>query len=101
MTREFHRHDRAIRESGWDMCHRFATAAHHHEPVCLNSLLFQYEMDLARSCGGWKGKEARAGGPVREGGAGRARTMRARFWDAERGMFFDHDFVTGRRSQYE
>jgi alpha,alpha-trehalase len=27
--------------------------------------------------------------------------MRARFWDEERGMFFDHDFVNGRRSQYE
>ncbi len=97
----FHRHDRAIRESGWDMCHRFGTATHHHEPVCLNSLLFQYEQDLATL---WRHVEGEGG--VRatrytRAARARARAMRARFWDAERGLFFDHDFVAGRRSTYE
>jgi alpha,alpha-trehalase len=97
----FHRHDRAIRESGWDMCHRFGTATHHHEPVCLNSLLFQYETDLARLLRLVEGEDSlRAARYLREARA-RVRTMRARFWDAERGMFFDHDSVAGRRSQYE
>ena len=97
----FHRHDRAIRESGWDMCHRFATATHHHEPVCLNSLLFQYEMDLAAL---WRRVEGEGGSRAArftKAARARARTMRARFWDAERGLFFDHDFVAGRRSGYE
>ncbi|WP_331107754.1 trehalase family glycosidase, partial [Archangium sp.] len=97
----FHRHDRAIRESGWDMCHRFGEATHHHEPVCLNSLLFQYETDLARLLRLVEGEDSlKAARYTREARA-RVRTMRARFWDAERGMFFDHDSVAGRRSRYE
>ncbi|WNG17355.1 trehalase family glycosidase [Cystobacter fuscus] len=98
---EFHRHDRAIRESGWDMCHRFATATHHHEPVCLNSLLFQYEMDLAAVWRRIEGEDSPRAARFTKAARARARTMRARFWDAERGLFFDHDFVAGRRSTYE
>lgn len=98
---EFHRHDRAIRESGWDMCHRFGAATHHHEPVCLNSLLFQYEMDLAAILRQVEGEDSLRAARYAKAARARARTMRARFWDAERGLFFDHDFVAGRRSRYE
>lgn len=98
---EFHRHDRAIRESGWDVCHRFGTATHHHEPVCLNSLLFQYEMDLAALWRQVDGEASPRAARFVKAARARARTMRARFWDAERGLFFDHDFVAGRRSAYE
>jgi alpha,alpha-trehalase len=98
---EFHRHDRAIRESGWDMCHRFGTATHHHEPVCLNSLLFQYETDLARLLRLVEGEDSLGAARYARAAKARARTMRARFWDAERGMFFDHQFMTGQRSRYE
>jgi alpha,alpha-trehalase len=100
-TVEFHRHDRAIRESGWDMCHRFGTATHHHEPVCLNSLLFQYELDLARLLRLVEGDGSVRAARYQRAARTRARTMRARFWDEARGMFFDHDFVAGRRSRYE
>ncbi|MDY7226273.1 trehalase family glycosidase [Hyalangium rubrum] len=98
---EFHVHDRAIRESGWDMCHRFGTATHQHEPVCLNSLLYQYEMDLARILRLVEGENSLRAAKYEKAARARARTMRARFWDEERGMFFDHDFVAGRRSGYE
>ncbi len=98
---EFHRHDRAIRESGWDMCHRFGTATHHHEPVCLNSLLFQYETDLARLLSLVEGEDSLRAARYARAARARARTMRARFWDAERGQFFDYQFMTGRRSRYE
>jgi len=98
---EFHRHDRAIRESGWDMCHRFGTTLHQHEPVCLNSLLFQYEQDLARLLRLLEGESSLRAASYEKAARARARAMRARFWDEERGMFFDHDFVNGRRSQYE
>ncbi len=98
---EFHRHDRAIRESGWDMCYRFGTAIHQHEPVCLNSLLYQYEMDLARILRLLEGESSLRAATYAKAAKARARTMRARFWDEERGMFFDHHFVSGRRSQYE
>ncbi len=97
----FHRHDRAIRESGWDMCHRFGTATHHHEPVCLNSLLFQYEMDLAAILREVEGEDSLKAARYAKEARARARAMRTRFWDAGRGMFFDHDFVAGRRSRYE
>lgn len=98
---EFHRHDRAIRESGWDMCHRFGSATHHHEPVCLNSLLFQYEMDLAGILRQVEGEDSLRAARYAKAARARARTLRARSWDAERGMFFDYDFVAGRRSRYE
>jgi alpha,alpha-trehalase len=98
---EFHRHDRAIRESGWDMCHRFGTATHHHEPVCLNSLLYRYELDLAAILRLVEGEDSARAAGYEQAARARARTMRARFWDEERGMFFDHDFVAGRRSRYE
>ncbi len=75
---EFHRHDRAIRESGWDMCHRFGTALHQHEPVCLNSLLYQYELDLARILRLLEGKNSKRAAGVREGGAGAGRGSCAR-----------------------
>lgn len=100
-TAEFHRHDRAIRESGWDTSHRFGTTLHQHEPVCLNSLLYQYEMDLARILRLLEGASSPRAAACEKAARARARAMRARFWDEERGMFFDHDFVNGRRSQYE
>ncbi|PTL81052.1 trehalase [Vitiosangium sp. GDMCC 1.1324] len=98
---EFHRHDRAIRESGWDMCHRYGTATHHHEPVCLNSLLLQYEVDLAAILRQVEGEGSLRAARFAKVARARARTMRSRFWDAERGLFFDHDFVTERRSRFE
>jgi alpha,alpha-trehalase len=98
---EFHQHDRAIRESGWDMCHRFGLATHHHEPVCLNSLLYQYEMDLAHILRLVEGKDSLRAAAYDKAARVRARTMRARFWDEARGMFFDYDFVAKRRAGYE
>ncbi|ADO75952.1 Trehalase [Stigmatella aurantiaca DW4/3-1] len=98
---EFHRHDRAIRESGWDMCHRFGAATHHHEPVCLNSLLFQYEQDLAHILRLLEGENSLRAASYEKAARARARTMRSRFWDEAKGMFFDHDFVAGKRSAYE
>ena len=97
----FHRHDRAIRESGWDMCHRFGKATHHHEPVCLNSLLFQYEMDVAAILRQVEGEDSLKAARYARAARARVRTMRTRFWDAEQGLFLDYDFVAGRRSRYE
>lgn len=98
---EFYRHDRALREAGWDLTHRFGTATHHHEPVCLNSLLYQYERDLARILRLIGGKRAARAAAYERAARARARTMRARFWDGSRGQFFDYDFIAGRRSTYE
>ena len=50
LSRDFYEGDRAMRESGFDTSFRFGPfsgATHHYAPVCLNSLLYRYERDLA------------------------------------------------------
>jgi len=94
--------DRSMRESGFDVSFRFGpygTATHHFAPVCLNSLLYKTEKDLA-SMGRELGKpadtekwELRA--------AQRKKRIDYYLWDATRGLFFDYNFETGARSTYE
>lgn len=50
LSEDFYVGDRAMRESGFDSSFRFGPfcgLAHHFAPVCLNSLLFRYECDMA------------------------------------------------------
>ncbi len=50
LSRDFYEGDRAMRESGFDTSNRFGPfsgATEHYAPVCLNSLLYRYERDLA------------------------------------------------------
>ena len=50
LSRDFYAGDRAMRESGFDSSDRFGPfsgATHHYAPVCLNSLLYRYERDMA------------------------------------------------------
>ncbi len=49
-TAAYYKGDRAMRESGFDISFRFGPfggSAHHYAPVCLNSLLYKAEVDLA------------------------------------------------------
>ena len=51
LTSEYYKGDRSMRESGFDVSFRFgpfSADTHHYAPVCLNSLLYKTEMDLAR-----------------------------------------------------
>jgi alpha,alpha-trehalase len=102
LTADFYKGDRAMRESGFDVSFRFGpygAATHHYAPVCLNSLLYKTEKDLEeislilghqKDAAKW---------------SDRARVRRERivkyFWDAQRGLFFDFDFVKQERSKYE
>ena len=50
LSRDFYKGDRAVRESGFDISFRFGPfsgSTHHYAAVGLNSLLYQYELDLA------------------------------------------------------
>jgi alpha,alpha-trehalase len=50
LSKDFYKGDRAMRESGFDPSFRFGVfdgSTHHYAPVCLNSLLYKYERDLA------------------------------------------------------
>jgi len=101
LTREFYEGDRAMRESGFDTSFRFGAfsgATHHYAPVCLNSLLFRYERDMAHFAhllG--KAEDAHV---WEERAKKRNAAMQRYLWSAKEGMFEDFDFVRGKSSTY-
>jgi len=101
LTRDYFEGDRAMRESGFDTSFRFEAfsgATHHYAPVCLNSLLFRYEKDMAHF--------AHVLGKVAEAmrweqrAKKRNAAMHRYLWQAKDGVFADYDFVTGKASTY-
>lgn len=102
LTGEYYKGDRSMRESGFDISFRFGpygADTHRYLPVCLNSLLFKTEKDMeriatmlgrAQDAEQWK-QRAQA----------RQVLMQKYFWDEQRGMFFDYNFETQKRSTYE
>ncbi|PIZ62109.1 alpha,alpha-trehalase [Candidatus Saccharibacteria bacterium CG_4_10_14_0_2_um_filter_52_9] len=89
-------HDLAEAESGWDMTPRFDRRALNFLPVDLNALLYKYETDFARA--------ARIFGDVRtaakwdDAAEQRKTTMNALMWDRIRGLYYDYNYVKGKRS---
>jgi alpha,alpha-trehalase len=102
LTRDFYKGDRAMRESGFDPSFRwgvFDGSTHHYAPVCLNALLYKYERDLAWMAG-QLGKAAEAQQWNQAAEARRA-AMDKYFWNAEKGRYFDYDYMAGKQSTYE
>jgi alpha,alpha-trehalase len=101
LTRDFYKGDRAMRESGFDPSFRFEAfsgATHHYAPVCLNSLLFRYERDMAHFAhllG--KADDAHV---WEERAKKRDAAMQRYLWQAKGGTFGDFDFTRGRPSSY-
>jgi alpha,alpha-trehalase len=101
LSRDFYKGDRAVRESGFDISFRFAPfsgSTHHYAAVCLNSLLYKYERDLADFASmlhltgqvpQWKQQADR-----------RRAAINKYLWNADKGMFFDYDFTTSQQSSY-
>ena len=95
--------DRAMRESGFDTSRRFGAfnaAVLDYNPVCLNSLLYQLEMDIAGmhrildttasvAAHAWQARAKR-----------RKLQIRALCWDETDGLFYDYDHVHKRRRPY-
>ena len=101
LTAAFYGGDRAMRESGFDTTFRFGPFSGSTEniaPVCLNSLLFQYERDLARFAT-LLGRPDDAAKWTAMAQARRAAVNRL-LWNAQRGFFYDFDFTTGRQMTY-
>ncbi len=101
LSADFYRGDRAMRESGFDTSFRFGPfsgSTHHYAPVCLNSLLYKYERDLA-----WMattlGKPAEAA-KWNVAAAARKVAIDKYLWNAGKGMYFDYDYETGEQSSY-
>jgi alpha,alpha-trehalase len=101
LSSDYYKGDRAMRESGFDTSFRFGPysgSTHHYAPVCLNSLLYKAEMDLAQmaellnrnpDAAKWK-QQAEA----------RKKAMDEYLWNAQARMFYDYDFDTGHQSTY-
>ena len=101
LSRDFYAGDRAMRESGFDSSDRFGPfsgATHHYAPVCLNSLLYRYERDMAHLAH-LLGKPQDARQWDRHANA-RAAAMGRYLWQSREGVFADYDFVHNKPSTY-
>jgi alpha,alpha-trehalase len=102
LTADFYKGDRSMRESGFDVTFRFGpfgAETHHYVPVCLNSLLYKTEKDLEQmSTLLGRPEEARK---WKARAADRQQRMVKYFWNDRAGLFFDYNFVTHKRSDYQ
>jgi alpha,alpha-trehalase len=101
LTAAFYRGDRAMRESGFDPSFRFGPfsgSTEEYAPVCLNSLLYKYERDMAHfatllghpdEASEWNKRAA-----------ARKAAINKFLWNEKTGMFYDYDFVNHRLSTY-
>jgi alpha,alpha-trehalase len=102
LSADFYKGDRAMRESGFDISFRFGpfgADTHHYAAVCLNSLLFKSEMDLAEMSE-ILGRKSEAES-WRQKAASRRSAISKYLWDEAKGEFFDYDFTKDKRSSYE
>lgn len=115
---EYFMHDRAVRESGHDTSYRLEGVCANLATIDLNSLLFKYETDIARTirslfgdklvipeefCAGtpYKPGEVLSSAPWDRRAKRRKLMMDKLMWNEEEGMFFDYDTVKQERCTYE
>jgi alpha,alpha-trehalase len=115
---EYFMHDRAVRESGHDTSYRLEGVCANLATIDLNSLLFKYETDIARTIRSvfndklTMPEEFCAGTPYQPGevlssaawdrrAKRRKLTVDKLMWDEKEGMFFDYDTVKRERCTYE
>jgi alpha,alpha-trehalase len=91
-----------MRESGFDVSFRFGpfgSATHHYAPVCLNSLLFKTEKDLAQ-ISVWLGRSDDAK-KWNKRAEDRKKLITRFLWNSEQGLFFDFNVKTKSMSNYK
>ena len=101
LSEDYYKGDRAMRESGFDISFRFGPysgSTHHYAPVCLNSLLYKAEQDLAQMAQTLGRSDESA--KWKQLAEKRKDAMNKYLWNAQAGMFFDYDFLNGRQSAY-
>jgi alpha,alpha-trehalase len=102
LSADYYKGDRAMRESGYDISFRFGpfgAATHHYAPVCLNSLLYKTEEDLALMSD-MLGRKKEAV-DWRKRANDRKERIQTYLWDAKQGLYFDYDFEKQLQSSYE
>ena len=102
LTELFYQGDRSMRESGFDITNRFGPFSIdiiHYAPVCLNVLLAQMELDTAKI------NEILGHSDTATQWRDRASLRQERIdeflWDESAGLYFDYNFRTGKRRNYE
>ena len=101
LTPLFYKADRSMRESGFDPSNRFGPFSAdiiHYNPVCLNSLLYLMETQTGEIMH-ILGREAEAA-TWRKRAQDRAERVNRLMWDAQDGLYYDYDFVSGRVRKY-
>ena len=101
LTDLFFKGDRSMRESGFDPSNRFGPFSVdivHHAPVCLNSLLYQMELDLVAIHEALGDKEGVA--RFRALAERRREAVDRYLWDEEAGLYLDYNFERERRRRY-
>ncbi|HEY4356721.1 MAG TPA: trehalase family glycosidase [Acidobacteriaceae bacterium] len=101
LTAAFYRGDRAMRESGFDTTFRFGPfsgSTDRMAPVCLNSLLFKYEQDMAHLAT-TLGKPAEARRWERQAAARKA-AVNELLWNPGKGFYYDFDFDHATQTSY-
>ena len=101
LTADFYRGDRAMRESGFDTSFRFGPfsgSTEDYAPVCLNSLLYKYERDMAHFAT-LLGRHTEAT-EWEHRAATRREAINKYLWNPTQGMFYDYDYTTQKQSTY-
>jgi alpha,alpha-trehalase len=101
LTADFYRGDRAMRESGFDTSFRFGPfsgSTGDYAPICLNSLLYKYERDMAHFAT-LLGRSTDVTEWNRRAAA-RKEAINRYLWNPTQGMFYDYDFTTQKQSTY-
>jgi alpha,alpha-trehalase len=101
LTELFYKGDRSMRESGFDPSSRFGPFSIdiiHYNPVCLNSLLYLMEMQIAEIQDLLNhGAEASV---WRQRAQDRAARINRLMWDSQSGLYCDYDYVHQRVRRY-
>ncbi|KAL4808404.1 neutral trehalase [Aspergillus unguis] len=114
---EYFMHDRAVRESGHDTSYRLERVCGNLATVDLNSLLYKYEVDIARAIRVYfkdkldipveyrtpatKDIQSESSSVWDRRARRRKMRMDTYLWDEEKGMYFDYDTVKQQRTNYE
>ena len=101
LTDEAYLGDRALRESGFDITARFGPGgveAAYHLPVCLNTLLWRLEKDMALIYETIDRPQAAV--PWRERAAARKAAIHEHLWDEGESIFLDFHTLKNQRSSY-
>ncbi|KAJ5393410.1 uncharacterized protein N7487_011051 [Penicillium crustosum] len=108
---EYFMHDRAVRESGHDTSYRLEGVCGNLATVDLNSLLYKYEVDIARIIRTphprgvphpqTKDIETESSAVWDRRARKRKQRMDQLLWNPEKGMYFDYDTAKKERTEYE